>query len=137
MTPKEYLQRAFGAQAYLESCREALEHIERNRGIHAIPMGDRVSGGRTDSRIENEALKEVMAEEKLKKAIAHWQRLIDETEAAIEQVRYPKFQMVLRYRYIMCLPWPVIAEKMGVDERSALRIHGKALSCVRVPSGEQ
>lgn len=133
MTPKEYLQRAFGAQQYIESCRDALEHIQHNRGIHAMQIGDKVSGGKSESRVENEALREIEAEEKLKKSIAYWQRMINETEAAIEQVKYPKFQMVLRYRYLSCLPWPVIAEKMGIDERSALRIHGKALSCVKVP----
>lgn len=42
-------------------------------------------------------------------------------------------QLLLRMRYLECLPWPEIQEKMVLSKQQVHKIHGEALKMVKVP----
>ena len=52
---------------------------------------------------------------------------------AIRQVEEPRLAEVLELYYIDGFTWEQVAERMGLDLRWVYRLHGRALTMVRVP----
>lgn len=55
-------------------------------------------------------------------------------EAAIGSVEDERLQLLLRYRYIDGLTWEKIAQKLHIDIRWVMRLHGRSLQKLTIES---
>ena len=58
--------------------------------------------------------------------------LKEEIEEAIATVDDPVMELVLTYRYINCLDWNDVAEKLGYVTSYVFQLHRKALSLIKL-----
>lgn len=58
----------------------------------------------------------------------------DSIEAAISEVEDERLQLLLRYRYIDGLTWEKIAQKLHIDIRWVMRLHGRSLQKLTIES---
>ena len=67
-----------------------------------------------------------------------YDRLIDATELrrsiqrTVDLVEEARFRNLLTYRYIDTLKWEKISDKLHVEFRYVLRLHNKALVCLKI-----
>jgi len=63
-------------------------------------------------------------------------RSYEEIFQAIEAVKEPKYNVLLRYRYIQCKAWAFIADKMGYSEMYCKQeLQDAALDAFEIPEG--
>ena len=64
---------------------------------------------------------------KIEKKVSLYAQMHDEIDEAISMIEDEEQQLVLRYRYMNGYTWTKTARKMHVSERTAQRIHERAL----------
>lgn len=125
MDKKRYLKRGYRINLEIESKKEVLEELKANLdGIKAIQLTEKVQGGPlpSDENMVNRISKIVEEEKKIEilyDFIADLSSEIDKVEDVVERA-------LLRYRYITCLTWEQIAERMGYSMAQIYRIHNRA-----------
>ena len=132
MTAKEFLRRARSVDRRVD---EASERVERQRErleagrmsrLTGMPRGG--SGDWTQTADRLIELEQVVNQRT--RELVRWKlAAID----AIRQVEEPRLAEVLELYYIDGFTWEQVAERMGITERWALILHGRALTLVKVP----
>lgn len=137
MTAKEYLDQARHLEVLI-NCR--LREIDYWKNLSSSVSGMRFDGMPHSPNRPTEApfvrclekIDEIQrsVEEKVAQLIS----LRDEINARIDMLDSHEEQVLLRYRYIDGCTWEEIERMMNVSERTAFRIHGRALAHFSVPN---
>ena len=132
MTPKEFLQQARYIDGRIDARLEERERlVARLTAGRAANLSGMPRGGRYDWTDAVSQLVELDARINAQiQELCRIKRLVWEAIEAVEDMRY---RTLLEYRYRNCWTWEQIAEAMGYDLRWVHRLHGWALSRVRVP----
>lgn len=125
MDRKRYLKRGYKIKLEIESKKAVLEDMRATLdGLQAVRLSEKLQGGPlpSDENMVNRISKIVEEEKKIEilyDFIADLSSEIDKVEDVVERA-------LLRYRYITCLTWEQIAERMGYSMAQIYRIHKRA-----------
>lgn len=125
MDRKKYLKKGYRIKIEIDSKKAILEEMRSTLdGLQAVKLTEKLQGGQlpSDESIANRIAKVVEEEEKLAVLydfVASLSTEIDKVEDTLERA-------ILRYRYITCLTWEQIAERMGYSMAQIYRIHNRA-----------
>ena len=132
MTAKEFLRRAREVDRRVDEATERVERIRaklesgRMSSLTGMPRGGGADWTETADRlIELERVVNTRTRELVRWKLA----AID----AIRAVEEPRLTEVLELYYIDGMTWEQVAQRMGITERWALILHGRALPHVKVP----
>ena len=132
MTAKEFLRRARAIDRRVDEATERVERIRakleagRMSSVTGMPRGGGADWTETADRlIELERVVNQRTRELVRWKLA----AID----AIRGVEEPRLAEVLELYYIDGFTWEQVAQRMGMDVRWVYRLHGRALTRVRVP----
>ena len=132
MTAKEFLGRARSVDRRVDEASERVERLRerleagRMSRLTGMPRGGSGDWTQTADRlIELEQAVNARTRELVRWKLA----AID----AIRQVEEPRLAEVLELYYIDGFTWGQVAQRMGITERWALILHGRALTLVKVP----
>ena len=132
MTAKEFLRRARSIDRRVDEATERVERIRakleagRMSSLTGMPRGGGADWTETADRlIELERVVNAKTRELVRWKLA----AID----AIRAVEEPRLAEVLELYYVDGLTWEQVAQRMGITERWALILHGRALMHVKVP----
>ena len=132
MTAKEFLRRARDIDRRVDEATERAERIRakleagRMSSLTGMPRGGGADWTETADRlIELERVVNARTRELVRWKLA----AID----AIRSVEEPRLSEVLELYYIDGLTWEQVAQRMTLDVRWVYRLHGRALTRVRVP----
>lgn len=135
MTAKEFLTQAYRIDDRIASLKRQLEAIYSPRGQTYNNIGGRAS--ENVSITEQQGLKAIELEEKLRAEIERLECVQLDIFNAIQALDNVNEQLVLRYRYIEIThdgkqpSWEIIAYKMHYSTMQTIRLHGKALEHLR------
>jgi tetrahydromethanopterin S-methyltransferase subunit G len=128
MTAKEYLSQIYYARLKLQRLQERRDEIrDRMQGISSPSPGQRVQTSPEDkmsklmARLDN-------IDRKIAGQIDREQRLIETIQSQIDGIESPKHRELLSLRYVHCLKWEHIADRMGYTERRVFQVYGEALA---------
>lgn len=134
MTVREYLGRGFGLEKELRMLREEIMRLREMSVSISSPASGTGNGHdpnrRTDAPFEKTILKIRDLEEK---AAARMEELLsfrEELVAFIDTLEDRDEKLILFYRYACGRTWVEIGERIGRDERTVRRRHGKAVSAL-------
>lgn len=125
MDRKKYLKKGYRIKIEIDSKKAVLEEMRSTLdGLQAVKLTEKLQGGQlpSDESIANRIAKVIEEEEKLAVLydfVASLSTEIDKVEDTLERA-------ILRYRYITCLTWEQIAERMGYSMAQVYRIHNRA-----------
>lgn len=129
MVAKEFLSRALKLDQLINSKLEELSQCRR--------LAESINGSRFDERVSHSAPEEASYAkwverivEKEKELDAEIDRLVAvklEISDFIGKISNPKWQCLLRNRYVLGKTWAEIAEEMDCSVRNVLRLHKKIL----------
>jgi DNA-directed RNA polymerase specialized sigma24 family protein len=132
VTAKEFLRRARDVDRRVDEAQERAERLRaklesgRMSGLTGMPRSGGADWTETaDKLIELERVVNARTRELVRWKLA----AID----AIRSVEEPRLSEVLELYYIDGLTWEQVAQRMGITERWALILHGRALLLVTVP----
>ena len=104
-----------------------IERLESCLQGHAIRYDqDKVQTSPKDAVAEVMCDLEGLLKKQTKLRIAMTRAVADVADL-IDKLTDKKQALVLHYRYMACLPWRQIADKMGYAERHVFRIHDEAI----------
>ncbi len=132
MTAKDFLRKARRSDQRTLELEERLERISarldagRLSRLTGMPRG----GGYDWTALADRKLE---LERKLISQLSEMVRLKSAAVDAIAAVENPRHRQVLELYYLDGLTWEAVAEEMGVEVRWVYRLHGKALTEIRVP----
>ena len=132
MTAKEFLRRARSVDRRVDEASERVERLrERLEAGRMSRLTGMPRGGSGDWTQTADRLIELeQAVNQRTRELVRWKlAAID----AIRQVEEPRLAEVLELYYIDGLTWEQVAQRMGLDQRWVYRLHGRALTRVRVP----
>lgn len=86
----------------------------------------RVSGTDNHSKVEDNVVRLIDAQELLDKELARSEHVIAEAERLVATLDEPKHS-IMAYRYLMGMSWDEIACIVGYEKRQVFRYHGWAL----------
>ena len=135
MTAKEFLTQAYRIEDRIASLKRQLEAIYSPRGQTYNNIGGKAS--ENVSITEQQGLKAIELEEKLRTEIERLECVQLDVYNAINGLSNINEQLVLRYRYIELThdgkqpSWEIIAYKMHYSTMQTIRLHGKALEHLR------
>ena len=132
MTAKEFLRRARSVDRRVDEAQERVQRLRarlesgRMSSVTGMPRGGGSDWTETaDKLIELEQVVNQRTRELVRWKLA----AID----AIRGVEEPREAEVLELYYIDALTWEQVAQRMALDLRWVYRLHGRALTKVRVP----
>lgn len=132
MTAKEFLRRARSVDRRVDEAQERVQRLRarlesgRMSSVTGMPRGGGSDWTETADRlIELEQVVNQRTRELVRWKLA----AID----AIRSVEAPREAEVLELYYIDALTWEQVAQRMALDLRWVYRLHGRALTKVRVP----
>lgn len=132
LTAKEFLRRARAVDRRVDEATERVERLRarleagRMSSVTGMPRGG--SGDWTQTADRLIELEQAVNERT--RELVRWKlAAID----AIRQVEEPRLAEVLELYYIDGFTWEQVAQRMGITERWALILHGRALTLVKVP----
>lgn len=132
MTAKDFLRRARHVERRVDEATERVERLRakleagRMSSVTGMPRGGPADWTDTADRlIELERVVNQRTRELVRWKLA----AID----AIRGVEEPRLAEVLELYYIDGFTWEQVAQRMGITERWALILHGRALPMVAVP----
>ena len=133
MTAKEYLSQAFRLDQRINS---KLEQVSRLRNMAVKATGsfqaERISGTRQHSPMESSLVKVIDLEYEINDDIDRLVDLKREIIEVVNSVQPAECQLVLEMRYLSFMTWEEIADRMNYSYRQIHRIHGQALSDIRI-----
>ena len=133
MTAKEYLAQAFRLDQRINS---KLEQVSRLRNLAMKATGsfqaERLSGTKQHSPMESSLVKVIDLEYEINDDIDRLVDLKREIIEVVNSVQPAECQLVLEMRYLSFMTWEEIADRMNYSYRQIHRIHGQALSNIRI-----
>lgn len=129
MDVKKFLRQAVELDALIDS------HMKERDRYRQLSMT--ISSSRLEEHVSHSTPTEapyakwveclVDKEREIDKEIDRLVSLKVEIDSFIDSVGNPKWQRILRSRYVMCMPWADVAEEMNCSLRHIQRIHKKIL----------
>ena len=89
---------------------------------------DKISGGEIRNKLEDDVIKLLDFEERLKEKINNWQSMVEEREHMISKLGDPLLENILKLRYLEGKTTSEVSKKMDYTERQIRRLQNKALS---------
>lgn len=132
MTAKEFLRRARGVDRRVDEAQERVDRLRakleagRLSRVTGMPRGGGADWTETADRL-------IELERVVNARTREWVRWKLAAIDAIRDVEEPRLSEVLELYYIDGLTWEQVAQRMGITERWALILHGRALMQVKVP----
>lgn len=126
---------------YLRGYRDSVRRIKRIESeieeLRTMRMGMSTGGGGTGRKGWKSDLSGYAAsldglERELSRERANRMQIFKEVKKSIESLEDAQEQDVLFYRYVKGLTWWEIVEKMNYSERWILKIHGRALTHLKL-----
>ena len=125
MTAKKFLERALQLDERIDS------HVADLNQYRRLAMN--IPGSRLDERVSHSAPNEapfvkwveriVDKEKEINEEIDRLVAIKLEISSFIDRIDNPRWQCLLRSRYVMCRPWAAVAEEMNYGMSSVYRIH--------------
>lgn len=127
MTAKDYLKDIRKLDLEIQTLQEQISLLRKNaEGLRAMELSDMPKGGKgkdlSDYVAEIADLQTV--------CVQHVSELIMKKQEAIERIMSvdgSELRNVLLLRYIQCLEWDEIADRLQYNLRTIFRLHGEAL----------
>ena len=132
MTAKEFLRRARGVDRRVDEATERVDRLRakleagRMSSLTGMPRGGSGDWTQTADRL-------IELEQRVNARIRELVRLKHAAMDAIDRVEDARQREVLELYYIDGYKWDQVAERMGITDRWALILHGRALLAVKVP----
>lgn len=134
LTAKEFLRRAREVDRRVDEAQERVDRLRaklesgRMSSVTGMPRGGGADWTETADRlIELEMVVNARTRE-----LVRWKRAAIEAIRAVEEEE-PRLAEVLELYYIDGLTWEQVAQRMGITERWAQTLNGRALPMVAVP----
>jgi len=134
VTAKEFVRRARSVDRRVDEAQERVERLRarlesgRMSSVTGMPRGGGSDWTETADRLIE--LEQVVNQRT--RELVRWKLA---TIDAIKSVEEPREAEVLELYYIDALTWEQVAQRMALDLRWVYRLHGRALTKVRVPEG--
>lgn len=132
MTAKEFLRRARDVDKRVDEAQERVDRLRarleagRLSRVTGMPRGGGADWTETADRL-------IELERVVNARTREWVRWKLDAIDAIRSVGEPRLAEVLELYYIDGFTWEQVAQRMGITERWALILHGRALMQVKVP----
>ena len=132
MTAKEFLRRARNIDRRVDEATERVKRIRarleagRMSSVTGMPRGGGADWTETTDRL-------IELERGVNARIREMCKLKRLAQEAIDRVDEARLREVLELYYIDGFNWEQVAQRMGITERWALILHGRALLMVAVP----
>ena len=132
MTAKEFLRRARSVDRRVDEAQERVERLRarlesgRMSSVTGMPRGGGSDWTETADRLIE--LEQVVNQRT--RELVRWKLAAIDAIRAVEE---PREAEVLELYYIDGLTWEQVAKRIGLDLRWVYRLHGRALTAVRVP----
>lgn len=132
MTAKEFLRRARDVDRRVDEAQERVDRLRakleagRLSRVTGMPRGGGADWTETADRL-------IELERVVNARTREWVRWKLDAIDAIRSVGEPRLAEVLELYYIDGFTWEQVAQRMGITERWALILHGRALMQVKVP----
>ena len=132
MTAKEFLRRARDVDKRVDEAQERVDRLRarleagRLSRVTGMPRGGGADWTETADRL-------IELERVVNARTREWVRWKLDAIDAIRSVGEPRRAEVLELYYIDGFTWEQVAQRMGITERWALILHGRALMQVKVP----
>lgn len=127
MTAKDYLKDIRKLDLEIQTLQEQISLLRKNaEGLRAMELSDMPKGGK------GKDLSDYVAEiaDLQMVCVQHVSELIMKKQEAIERIMSidgSELRNVLLLRYIQCLEWDEIADRLQYNLRTIFRLHGEAL----------
>ena len=127
MTAKDYLKDIRKLDLEIQTLQEQISLLRKNaEGLRAMELSDMPKGGK------GKDLSDYVAEitDLQMVCVQHVSELIMKKQEAIERIMGidgSELRNVLLLRYIQCLEWDEIADRLQYNLRTIFRLHGEAL----------
>ena len=125
MTAKKFLERALQLDERIAS------HVAELNQYRRLAMN--ITSSRLDERVSHSAPNEapfvkwveriVDKEKEINEEIDRLVSIKLEISSFIDRIDSPRWQCLLRSRYVMCRPWSAVAEEMNYGMSSVYRVH--------------
>lgn len=125
MTAKKFLERALQLDERIAS------HVAELNQYRRLAMN--ITSSRLDERVSHSAPNEapfakwveriVDKEKEINEEIDRLVSIKLEISSFIDRIDNPRWQCLLRSRYVMCRPWSAVAEEMNYGMSSVYRVH--------------
>lgn len=132
MTAKEFLRRARAVDRRVDEAQERVERLRarledgRMSAVTGMPRGGSSDWTQTADRL----IELEQAVNERTRELVRWKLAAIDAIRAVEE---PRLAEVLELYYIDGFTWEQVAQRMGLDLRWVYRLHGRALTMVRVP----
>jgi hypothetical protein len=132
MTAKELMQNVEKAQEELRLLVERRNYYLEMATSTAAFGGNEIHGTNVSSRVEDAAVSIADLAASGDEKIREYTAIVQQAESLINKIPQYKFRQVLTYKYLLCLPWATVSEKMGYsDSKSVYRARGYALQALQ------
>lgn len=131
MTAKEYLRQAYKMDKRIRILHGKVEKLRASLEYHSPSLDSCGSGGNSD-RMPDTLSKIMEYEQHARQLQAAFVDKYIEIDKAIHDINDPVLCELLERRYLLYQKWEQIALEMHRDIRWIYRLHGKALSSIRV-----
>jgi len=134
MTAKEFLRRARSVDRRVDEAQERVKRLRarlesgRMSSVTGMPRGGGSDWTETADRLIE--LEQVVNQRT--RELVRWKLAAIDAIRAVEE---PREAELLELYYIDALTWEQVAQRMALDLRWVYRLHGRALTKVRVPEG--
>lgn len=130
---KAYLLRYRDNEREIRRLQEEILRWESQSRKTTVSFGGAgVTGGNGEDRLQVAVEKIVRLQKCLAQQVIERIRLSEQIEDAIASVEDERLRLLLRYRYIEGWTWEHIAVELNYSWRQVVRIHGQALSEVKM-----
>jgi hypothetical protein len=131
---KAYLSQAYYLDKMINAKMEQVQGLKDfAMQVSRVMTGDKVSGGKNESRTEGCVSKWIEIEKEIQADIEHMIGLKMQITRQIEAVKNPKYRLLLMLRYLNFKNWEDITDIMHyADSRWVRRLHTKALEQVEI-----
>ena len=135
MTIKEYLGQAYLLDHRIKSDTMELEELRLMAQTISSPGFEEHynASKNTDAPYIKTLEKMFDMESKIMTEINTLVELKNQIREVISQIEKPEYQMILKYRYIHNMTWPIIGDKLCADGRTVQRWHNKAIAKIKLP----
>ena len=100
---------------------------EQAEGLSAWTDGDRVQSSHDPDKIGRVIAKLADMEDERAELVCEAADRMNEIEALLTELKNPDYSLVLQYRYIRCLTWDEVAERMYCTPRWAIILRDRAI----------
>lgn len=133
MTAKEFLQQGYKLNTRIKAKQERIEELRTIAEKSTQTLSAMPKGTNTGSRMEEIVSRIDILQREIEDDLFDLLALQASIMAVVREIPEPDSALVLELRYLCYKSWQDIADEMHYEVRQIYRLHGHALSLVRVP----